>query len=107
MVKNLPANAGDVGLIPGWERYPGERNDNPLQCSYLENPIIQSSLADWATVHGVPKSQIQLSIHTIINYAEHFFFHVLSAKCTFSLVKSLFKVLPIYNWVVCFVVTEF
>ena len=74
MVENLPANAGDVGLIPGWERYPGERNDNPLQCSYLENPIIQSSLADWATVHGVPKSQIQLSIHTIINYAEHFFF---------------------------------
>ena len=30
-VKNLPANAGDAGLIPGPERSPGGRNDNPLQ----------------------------------------------------------------------------
>ena len=74
MVKNLPANAGDVGLIPGRGISPGEGNGNPLQCSYLENPIIQRSLADWAIVHGVPKSQIQLSIHTMINYVEHFFF---------------------------------
>ena len=95
-----------MGFIPGWGRYPGEKNGNPFQCPYLENPIIQRSLADWATVHGVPKSRIQLSSHTMINYVEHFF-HVLSAKCEFSLVKSLFKVLPIYNWVVCFVVTEF
>ena len=74
MVTNLPANAGDVGLISGWGRYPGERNGYPLQCSYLENSIIQRSLADWATVHGVPKSRIQLSTHTMINYVEHFFF---------------------------------
>ena len=26
MVKTLPANAGDVGLTPGWERSPGERD---------------------------------------------------------------------------------
>ena len=73
MVKNLPANAGDVGLIPGRGISPGEGNGNPLQCSYLENPIIQRSLADWAIVHGVPKSWIQLSTHTMINYVEHFF----------------------------------
>ena len=30
LVKNLPANAGDVGSIPGWGRSPGEGNDNPL-----------------------------------------------------------------------------
>ena len=36
-VKNLPANAGDVGSIPGLGRYPGEGNGNPLQYSCLEN----------------------------------------------------------------------
>ena len=30
VVKNLPAGAGDTGLIPGLEISPGERNDNPL-----------------------------------------------------------------------------
>ena len=38
-VKNLPASAEDVGLIPGSGRYPGEGNDSPLQYSYLENSI--------------------------------------------------------------------
>ena len=39
MVKNSPANAGDVGLIPGLGRSPGEGNDNPLQHSCLENSM--------------------------------------------------------------------
>ena len=39
LVKNLPADAGDTGLIPGWERFPGGGNGNPLQYSYLENPM--------------------------------------------------------------------
>ena len=39
MVKNLPANAGDAGSIPGWGRSPGEGNGNPLQYSYLGNPM--------------------------------------------------------------------
>ena len=38
-VKNLPANAGDVGLIPGLGRTPGGGNGNPLQYSFLENPM--------------------------------------------------------------------
>ena len=38
VVKNTPANA-DVGLIPGSGRPPGEGNDNPLQCSCLENSV--------------------------------------------------------------------
>ena len=50
MVKNPPANAGDKGLIPGSERSPGGRNDNPLQYSCLENPMDREA---WqATVHG-------------------------------------------------------
>ena len=59
VVKIPPANAGDVGLIPGPGRSPGEGNGNPLQCSCLENPMDGGS---WqATVHGVAKSRKQLS----------------------------------------------
>ena len=46
MVKNLPANAGDVGdvgLIPESGRSPGEGNGNPLQCSCLKKPHGQRS----------------------------------------------------------------
>ena len=42
VVKNRPANAGDIrnaGSIPGWGRSLGEGNGNPLQYSYLENPM--------------------------------------------------------------------
>ena len=38
MVKNLPVNAGDMGLIAESGRSPGEGNGNPLQDSCLENP---------------------------------------------------------------------
>ena len=41
MVKNLPTNAGDTGLILGSERSPGLGNDNPLQYSCLGNPWIE------------------------------------------------------------------
>ena len=39
VVKNLPANTGDVNLIPGLGRSPGEGNGNSLQYSFLENPM--------------------------------------------------------------------
>ena len=42
VVKNLPANAGDIrntGSTPRLERYPGGGNDTPLQYSFLENLI--------------------------------------------------------------------
>ena len=38
VVKNLPDNAKDMGLIPGWGRSPGIGNDNPFQYSCLGNP---------------------------------------------------------------------
>ena len=38
-VKVFASNAGDVGLIPGLGRSPGEGNGNPLQYSCLENPM--------------------------------------------------------------------
>ena len=59
MVKNPPANAGDMGLIPGWGRSPGEGNGNPLQYSCLGNPMDKG--AWWAIDHGLAKSRIRLS----------------------------------------------
>ena len=49
----LPKNAGDVGLILGSGRSPGEGNGNPLQYSCLENTMDRG--AWWAMVHGVAK----------------------------------------------------
>ena len=53
VVKNLPANAGYLGLIPGSGRSLGGGNGNPRQYSCLENPMDRG--AWWATVHGVAK----------------------------------------------------
>ena len=58
MLKNQPANAGDVGSIPGSGRSPGGGNGNPLQYSCLGNSM-QRSLA--GCIQGVSKSQIGLS----------------------------------------------
>ena len=58
VVKNPPANAGDVrdrGSIPGLGRSPGGGHGNPLQYSCLENPMDRG---DWqTTVHRFAKSQ--------------------------------------------------
>ena len=53
MVKNPPASAGDVGLIPGPGRSPGEGNGNPLQYSCLGNPMDRGYW--WAIAYGVTK----------------------------------------------------
>ena len=52
-VKNLPANAGASGSVPGLGRCPGERNGNPLQYFFLGNPMNRGAYR--ATVHGVAK----------------------------------------------------
>ena len=53
VVKNPPADAGDVGLIPGSVKSPRGGTGNPLQCSYLENPMDRGA---WqATVPRVTK----------------------------------------------------
>ena len=57
VVKNLPANAGDVvtGSVSGLARSPGGGHGNPLQYSYLENLMDRG--AWWAIVHGVTVRQ--------------------------------------------------
>ena len=61
VVKNLPANAGDlkdIGSIPGLRRSPGGEHGNPLQYSCLKNPMDRGT---WqATVPRVTKSQTRL-----------------------------------------------
>ena len=53
VVKNPPANAGGMGLIPGSGRSPGEGSATLLQYSCLENP---TDRGNWrAIVHGVAK----------------------------------------------------
>ena len=72
VLKNLPdnaENARDLDLIPGSERSPGIGNDNPFEHSWLENFMDRG--AWWVIVHGVTKSQTQLSdwacTHTSVN----------------------------------------
>ena len=54
VVKNPPANAGDSGLISGWGRSPGERNDDSLQYSFLPGKSLGKRNLK-ATDHGVTK----------------------------------------------------
>ena len=57
--KEYICNEGDLGLIPGLGRSPGEGHGNPLQYSCLENPMDRG--AWWAIVHGVTQSWTRLS----------------------------------------------
>ena len=56
VVKNPPANAGDVGSIPGLERFPGGTNGSPLEYSLLGNPLHRGA---WqATAHSGHKKSV-------------------------------------------------
>ena len=57
--KESACNSGDLSLIPGLGRSPGEGDGNPLQYSCLENPTDRG--ACWATVYGVTKNWTQQS----------------------------------------------
>ena len=67
--KESACNSGEQGLICGLGRFPGEGNVYPLQYSCLENSTDRGA---WRSiVHGVAKSQTQLSIAFIVNYNHH------------------------------------
>ena len=65
VVKNPPANAEDLGSIPGSGWSPEEGDGNPLQYSCLGNPMDIG--AWWATVSGAAQTQTQLSNYTTTN----------------------------------------
>ena len=57
-IKDSACNAGDPDSFPELGRYPRKGNGNPLQYSFLENPMDRGA---WqATIHGNAKSQTQL-----------------------------------------------
>ena len=60
-VKNTPASAGHVGLIPGLGRSPGEGNGNPLQYSCLESHMDRGT---WQSIVCGSQSRIRLSNYT-------------------------------------------
>ena len=71
MVKNPPANAGDIrnlGSIPELGRPPGGEHGNPLQYSCLESPMERR--AWWPTVHCGAKSWTQLRQFSIASPIE-------------------------------------
>ena len=81
MVKNPPANAGDIrdaGSIYGWGRSSGGGDGNPLQYSCLENAMDRG--AWWATVHRVAKSQMWLRRE-----------HTSARSLVFCICQQLFK----------------
>ena len=96
MVKNLPADAGNVGSIPGLRRSPGERNGNPLQYCYLENSMDRGVW--WTRVHGARKSQRWLRdwahIHVCINNE--------SESCDWVVTASLWRLYMTVNYTVIF-----
>ena len=81
--KESACNVGDLGMIPGSGRSPGEGNGNPLQHSCLENPIVGGA---WqSTVYGVTKSRTQLNDFTI------------TITVTASLDMNVFKVINMHS----------
>ena len=79
-----------MGSIPGPERSPGGGNGNPLQYSFLENPMDRG--AWWATVHGVTQSLTWLK--WLSTYARALY--IIIDKLIVSLKKVLLS--PSYHW---------
>jgi len=59
VIKEFICNARDTGSIPGWGRYPGEGNGNPLQYFCIGNPMDRGTW--WATVHGFARAAHDLA----------------------------------------------
>ena len=73
--KESSCNLGDLGLIPGLGRSPGGGRGNPLQCSCLENPHGQRSLADysqWGHKESDTTERLGAHTHTQSSSMEHF-----------------------------------
>ena len=88
---NETCNAGDLvrflGLSPGLRRSPGEGNGNPLQYSWLENPMDRGTW--WATVHAVARVRHDLVTKPppppmVQEYFGHWTFHLFCIKRPFS-----------------------
>ena len=68
MARSQPADAGDVGWIPGSGKSPDGGNGNPLQYSCLGNPMDGEPW--WATDYGVAKNGMRLTEHAHLQSIE-------------------------------------
>ena len=85
VVKDMPANGGDLGSIPGLGRSPGEGNGNPLQCSLSGKSHRQRSLAGYRP-WGCKESD--MTEHTDA-FATLIFFLALSRATSFSFFNAI------------------
>ena len=89
VVKNPPANAGDLkdaGSIPESGRSPGEGHGNPLQYSFLENPMERGT---WqATVHTV--TELDMTEVLLISWLQSPSAVILEPKKIKSVTVSIF-----------------
>ena len=106
VVKNLPANTGNVGSIPGSGKFHGGGNGNALRYSCLEKSMERGA---WrATVHGVTKIQTWLSTHAIFLQTimccfskEIHFPRANSYRCDYCIAKLWMRALKLLNHKVC------
>ena len=84
--KESTHNTGDLGLIPGLGRSPGEGNDNPFQYSCLMNPMDRG--ASWAVVHGVTELHITEHVYVRVRAHTHTLAHRQSAQFSHSVVSD-------------------
>ena len=93
--KESAFQTGDMGLIPESGRSPTEGNGNPLQYSCLENPMDRGTQN--ATVHGVAKSQTELSMHARVSEVYTGNTTLQIRESSRKLLKGLFKFMKPVN----------
>ena len=88
VVKNLPTNAGDVGLIPGSGRLSGEGNGNPLPYSWLWNSMDRGAWRWWQVSlglqrvrHNLANNNLIFRIHVLWFYFGAKSFEILNQNC--------------------------
>ena len=95
--KESACNVGDLGLIPGLGRSPGEGNGYPLQYSHLENSmgsILHGVAKSWTWLSDFHKHYIQK--HYLLSYILSYIFHdnIFSLECfkiSYLFIGTLYK----------------
>ena len=110
VVNSLPANAGDVNSIPGLGRSPGEGNGNPLQYSFLENPMdrgtwrgLQSMGSqrvrhNWSDLACIPTAKLY-HIHIHKHTRTHTHAHTFSPSTTAA--RGCSWMVGSLHWIIC------
>ena len=92
--KEFLCNVGDLGLVPGLGRFPGEGNGNSLQYSGLKNSIDRGACQ--ATIHGVTKSRTRLSNFYSLT---HYWASLVAQRCRFWMACRRHRRCGFHAWV--------